>query len=69
MGLIALIAFWGLNGKLWISTGDIRLPLIFAALWGASLFGMGMLGLGQFFIVAEVALIIAIFFTEKSKSL
>jgi len=69
MGLLALCAFWGMNVKLYISTNSLRLPLIFAAIWGVGLIAMGMLGAGQLFIVVEAILVIAIFFTEKSKSL
>lgn len=68
MGLIALVAFWGMNVKLWVGTGDLRLPLIFAAIWGVSLLAMGMLGVGQFFVVVEAILVIVVFFTERSKT-
>ena len=69
MGIIALIAFWGLTVKLWIGTGDLRLPLIFAAIWGVSLVGMSMLGVGHFFIAVEAVLVIALFFTDRAKTL
>ena len=69
MGMFALIAFWGMAVKLWIGTGDLRLPLLFAAIWGVSLVGMGMLGVGHLFVAVEAVLVIAMFFTERAKSL
>lgn len=69
MGLIAFVGFWVMTVKLWVTTGDARLPLAFAAIWGASMFTMGMLGVGRFFIAVEILLVIIIFFTEKTRSL
>ena len=69
MGLIALVAFWGMAVKLWMGTGDLRLPLIFAAIWVVSLIAMTMLGLGQVFVAVEALLVIVMFFTERSKAL
>ena len=69
MGMLALVAFWGMNVKLWIGTGDLRLSLIFAAIWVVSLLGMGMLEMGHFFIAAEALLVIVMFFTERAKTL
>jgi len=67
MGLIAMIAFWAMAVKLWISTGSFRLPLIYAAIWFASMFLMGFFGIGQFFIAVEALLVISMVFTVKIK--
>ena len=69
MGIVALIAFWGMNVKLWVGTGELRLSLLFAAIWGVSLVGMGMLGIGHFFVAVEALLVIVMFFTERANAL
>jgi hypothetical protein len=67
MGLIAMIAFWAVAVKLWIGTGSLRLPLIFVAIWVASMFLMGFFGIGQFFIAVEALLVISMVFVDKLK--
>ena len=66
MGLVTLVAFWGMNVKLWMATNALRLPLLFGAIWGASLVGLGMVGLGHFFIAVEALLVIILFFAERA---
>ena len=69
MGLIALVAFWAMTVKLWIGTGDLRLPMGFAAVWVVSLIAMTQLGVGHLFVAIEALLVIVMFFTERSKTL
>jgi hypothetical protein len=68
MGLVALIAFWGLAIRLWMIDGP-KIPLIFIAIWLVALFAIPALGWPGFIFLSVEALLAAILLiVERYKS-
>jgi len=69
MGLVALIAFWGVAIRLWMIDGP-KIPLIFIGLWALGFFGFPMLHWsGIFFIAYECILAAILLIIERYKSM
>jgi hypothetical protein len=68
MGIVALVAFWGLAIRLWMVDGP-KIPLVFIALWTVALFGFPMLHwAGYFFVAFECILGAILLIVERYKS-
>ena len=57
MGLIVILAFWGLAFRMWITDGP-KVPLIFIGLWLAAFFGFPRIG-------ASASLAVSLIIVEK----
>lgn len=69
MGLIALLAFWGVAIKLWAMDGP-KIPLVFIALWLLGYFGMPLLHWsGLYFLAFECVLAVILLIIERYKSM
>lgn len=69
MGLVALIAFWGVAIRLWMVDGP-KIPLIFIALWALGFFVFPMLHWsGYFFWAFECMLTVILLLVERYKSM
>lgn len=68
MGLIALIAFWGVAIRLWIVDGP-KIPLVFIALWALGVFIFPVLHWpGYVFLVFDCILAVILLIIERYKS-
>ena len=62
MGLIVILAFWGLAFRMWITDGP-KVPLIFIGLW---LVGFPRIGWGGYpFMAASASLAVSLIIVEK----
>jgi len=69
MGLVALIAFWGVSIRLWAVDGA-KIPLIFIAVWLLGFFGFPILHWsGMFFLAFECILAVILLIIERYKSM
>ena len=69
MGLIALIAFWGVAIRLWVVDGP-KIPLVFIALWSLGFFGIPFLHWSGFvFLAFECVLAVILLIIERYKSM
>ncbi len=65
MGLIVILAFWGLAFRMWI-VGGPKVPLIFIGLWLAAFFGFPLIGWGGYpFMAASASLAVSLIIVEK----
>lgn len=68
MGLVALIAFWGVAIRLWIVDGP-KIPLVFIALWALGFFIFPVLHWpGYVFLVFDCILAVILLIIERYKS-
>ena len=69
MGLVALIAFWGVSIRLWAVDGA-KIPLIFIAVWLLGFFSFPLLHWsGMFFLAFECILAVILLIIERYKSM
>ena len=69
MGLVVLIAFWGVAIRLWMVDGP-KIPLVFIALWALGFFIFPMLHWsGYFFLALECILAVILLIVERYKSM
>ena len=69
MGLVALIAFWGVAIRLWMVDGP-KIPLFFIALWALGFFVFPRLHWsGYFFLAFECFLAVILLIIERYKSM
>jgi hypothetical protein len=69
MGLVALLAFWGVAIRLWIVDGP-KIPLVFMALWALGFFVFPMLRWsGYFFLAFECILAVILLLVERYRSM
>lgn len=65
MGLIVILAFWGLAIRMWIVDGP-KVPLIFIGLWLAAFSGFPLIGWGGYpFMAASASLAVSLIIVEK----